>query len=64
MPLVNFPNKEKVYESKELWPFFASRIPSNTQLQAGKTKEDIIVMLQKYGRKTVANSYQIERTYA
>lgn len=64
MPLVNFPNKEKTYESTELWPFFASRIPSNAQLQAGDAKQDIIKMLQTYGRKTIANPYQIERTFA
>lgn len=62
--LVNFPYKEKTYESKELWPFFASRIPSNAQLQAGKAKQNIVDMLQQYGRRTVANPYKIERAYA
>ena len=30
-PLVNFPSKEKKYTTRELWPFFASRIPSSAQ---------------------------------
>lgn len=61
MPLVNFPDKQKIYVSKYLWPFFATRVPSNAQLQAGGKKRDIVFMLQKYGCKTVANPYQIER---
>ena len=57
LPLTNFPSKEKEYSTKELWPFFASRIPSNAQLQIDKDipQEDIVTLLRRYGRRTVAN---------
>ena len=61
LPLVNFPSKEKDYSARELWPFFASRIPSNAQLQIGKDKaqENIVTLLQRFGHKTVANPYEL-----
>lgn len=37
-PLTNFPSKDKEYSTRELWPLFASRIPSNAQLQIGRDK--------------------------
>lgn len=61
LPLINFPSKEKEYSSKELWPFFASRIPSNAQLQIDKDtpQEDIVTLLRRFGRRTVANPYEL-----
>lgn len=61
LPLTNFPSKEKEYSSKELWPFFASRIPSNAQLQLDKDtpQEDIVTLLRRFGRRTVANPYEL-----
>ncbi len=61
LPLANFPSKDKEYSARELWPFFASRIPSNAQLQIEKDKpqEDIVTLLQKFGRRTVANPYEL-----
>ena len=61
LPLANFPSKDKEYSARELWPFFASRIPSNSQLQIEKDKpqEDIVTLLQKFGRRTVANPYEL-----
>jgi HipA-like protein len=60
-PLANFPSKEKEYVSSELWPFFTSRIPSNAQLQLEKEAptEDLVSLLIKFGRKTVANPYEL-----
>ena len=48
LPLANFPSKDKEYSSRELWPFFTSRIPSNAQLQIekGKPRENIVSLLQ------------------
>lgn len=59
LPLANFPLKEKDYCARELWPFFSSRIPSNAQLQIGKDvpQENIVTLLQKFGRRTIANPY-------
>lgn len=61
LPLANFPSKDKEYSARELWPFFASRIPSNAQLQIDKNtpQENIVTLLQKFGRRTVANPYEL-----
>lgn len=61
LPLTNFPQKDKEYSSRELWPFFTSRIPSNSQLQLEKEKpkEDIISLLRRFGHRTIANPYEI-----
>ena len=57
IPLVNFPSKDKVYESSQLWPFFASRLPGNAQLDADSSRDDIVTLLQKYGRHVITNPY-------
>lgn len=57
LPLVNFPTKDKVYVSVELWPFFASRIPSDAQLQNSTESRDLVDSLRKYGRHTITNSF-------
>ncbi len=61
LPLANFPSKEKEYSTRELWPFFTSRIPSNAQLQLDKDmpREDIITLLRRFGRRTIANPYEL-----
>lgn len=59
-PLVNFPQKDKVYESDQLWPFFASRLPGNAQLGQEASKDDIVTLLQKYGRHVITNPYVLE----
>lgn len=61
LPLTNFPSINKEYSTKELWPFFAARIPSNAQLQIDKDtpQEDIVTLLRRFGRRTVANPYEL-----
>ena len=61
LALVNFPTVDKEYSSSELWPFFVSRIPSRAQLQApkGTERQDLVSLLKNYGRKTIANPYQL-----
>ncbi len=59
-PLVNFPQKDKVYESDQLWPFFASRLPGNAQLEQEASKEDIVSLLKKYGKHVITNPYVLE----
>lgn len=56
-PLANFPSKDKVYESDQLWPFFASRLPGNAQLESELEKEDIVSLLRKYGTHVITNPY-------
>lgn len=59
-PLTNFPSKEKTYTSKTLWPFFASRIPSQSQLQdKNGERSDLISLLKDFGRKTIANPFEV-----
>lgn len=58
--LVEFPDKHKTYRSKELWSFFASRIPSKTN---AKTEVDVARdmsladLLEKFGKHTVNNPF-------
>lgn len=61
LPLTNFPSKDKEYSTRELWPFFASRIPSKAQLQIDKNniEEDLVSLLRQYGTRTVANPYEL-----
>ena len=61
LPLANFPSKDKEYSTRDLWPFFASRIPSNAQLQIekDKPKEDAVTLLRRFGRRTVAYPYEL-----
>jgi HipA-like protein len=64
LPLSNFPDKMKVYESRQLWPFFMSRIPSDAQLQKKKfgvkSSTDIVNLLKMYGKKTITNPFFLE----
>ncbi len=61
LPLVNFPSKDKEYSARELWPFFASRIPSSAQRQVAKDRQgdNIVALLQRFGRRTVANPFEL-----
>ena len=61
LPLVNFPTVDKEYVSTELWPFFASRIPSRAQLlqKGGPEELDLVSLLGKYGKSTIANPFTL-----
>lgn len=65
LPLTNFPSKEKDYYTRDLWPFFASRIPSNAQLQIDNDnpKDDLVTLLRRFGRKTIANPYELSPVF-
>lgn len=65
-PLAQFPDRDAPYESDELWPFFAMRIPSMKQpvIQAAVARENIdqtdrVQLLRRFGRRTVANPYEL-----
>lgn len=64
--IVEFPNTDRTYESQELWPFFATRIPSTKQeaIQKITRREEIditdeVQLLKRFGRQTIANPYQL-----
>jgi len=63
-PLTDFPLLDKIYNSKELYPFFISRIPGKGQVsyqEAIKNGEtDYVSLLKKFGRRTITNSYILE----
>lgn len=58
-PLANFPTLNKVYRSNELWPFFASRIPSLNQLEIRneRIEKNEATLLKKYGTRTITNPF-------
>lgn len=65
-PLFEFPQKDKVYKSSELWPFFESRIPSLKQPKIQKYLEnhpldryDKVKLLELFGITSVNNPYKL-----
>lgn len=65
-PIVDFPDKVKEYTSDELWPFFATRIPSINQpyqfkkLQKSQIdRTDTIGLLKVFGNETINNPYRL-----
>ena len=66
-PIVEFPDLDKIYESKELWQFFASRIPSPEQPEVGEilrrehiSEDDSVSLLKRFGTRTISNPFQLE----
>ncbi len=57
VPLVNFPDKTRLYTSRHLWPFFASRLPGNAKLKEDAEDADVLTLLQKYGKHVITNPY-------
>ena len=67
MPMIDFPDVNKVYESEELWPFFTSRIPSpsqpEVQLEIRRQKVDAeneVSLLDLFGKRTITNPFLLE----
>ncbi len=66
LPLVNFPDIDKIYEFEELLPFFATRIPTKNQpfqekkIKAAGGKEDELTLLQLFGQYSINNPFQLE----
>lgn len=73
-PITNFPNVNREYESKRLWPFFQLRIPSRNQpgVQTFLNKLRPTIgeyllklngvdhhLLQKFGRFTISNPFEL-----
>jgi HipA-like protein len=67
LPLVDFPNKTKSYQSEDLWPFFLSRIPGLKQPGIQKilkenhlSETDTVALLKRFGRQSIQNPYLLE----
>ena len=65
-PIVDFPNLNREYRSKTLWPFFALRIPSPAQAAVqefmhnrGISEVDQGTLLKRFGRKSIANPFEL-----
>jgi HipA-like protein len=65
-PLVEFPDLDTAYQSRDLWQFFAMRIPSFEQpeveaiLRSEKIEEDdAIKLLKRFGIRTIANPFEL-----
>lgn len=65
-PLVPFPDVNKVYRSRELWPFFSVRIPSIARPEVKRTVreekldyDDVAAMLRRFGRKSIADPFEL-----
>ena len=65
-PITQFPDKDKVYTNKELWPFFTIRIPGLNQPQVKEImeEEDIdrqneVELLERFGKETISNPYEL-----
>ena len=58
LPIINFPDVNRNYVDRQLWSFFASRIPSKAQRIGGnKDSNDVYYLLKKYGKNVIANPY-------
>lgn len=62
--IIGFPNLDKVYQSKSLWPFFRVRIPGLKQPAIREiiekehiNKENQVELLKRFGEKTITNPY-------
>ena len=64
--IIGFPDLNKIYKSKFLWPFFKIRIPGLKQpaIREIIAKENIddsneAALLKRFGKKTIANQYEL-----
>ena len=64
--ITEFPDSSREYVSPELWPFFAMRIPSLKQAEIKAIVErehidehDEATLLRRFGRRTVANPFEL-----
>lgn len=63
-PLVSFPDTARVYESKDLWPFFMARIPGLSQPEVQETirnekldEHNSVDLLKRFGERTISNPF-------
>jgi len=66
-PIVEFPELDHRYTSRELWQFFASRIPSPEQAEVEEilkrehiAEDDAVTLLKRFGKRTIANPFYLE----
>ncbi|TAE65840.1 MAG: hypothetical protein EAZ85_16275 [Bacteroidetes bacterium] len=62
--IIDFPNKEKEYNSETLFPFFSFRIPAPQRIKIQNLVPDNVIsnevfLLKKFGKHSIANPYQL-----
>jgi len=64
--IIDFPDTEKTYTNEQLWPFFASRIPTLNQpfqfkkiLKAKIKENDSVGLLRLFGNTTITNPFKL-----
>jgi len=64
--IIDFPDTEKVYSSRSLWPFFAHRIPGLAQPGVKRILEEENIdhynevdLLKRFGHKSIANPFEL-----
>lgn len=64
IPVIDFPDFNKEYTSKDLWPFFATRIPTLNQpyhlkkiKKANIRDDDSVELLKLFGKETITNPF-------
>lgn len=67
LPLLNFPDINKVYEFEDLVPFFATRIPNLNQPYHQKKidkyngdKNNLVSLLKIFGKKSINNPFELK----
>lgn len=67
LPLLNFPDINKVYEFEDLVPFFATRIPNLNQPYHQKKidksngdKNNLVSLLKIFGEKSINNPFELK----
>ena len=64
--LIDFPDKNKVYRSKFLWPFFAHRIPGLGQpkvqkiIQKERLDKNEVDLLKRFGQRSITNPFELK----
>lgn len=66
VPLIEFPDVNRIYRTEDLWPFFATRAPSLKRpdiLQIIERehidKNDEVALLKRFGQRTITNPFEL-----
>ena len=66
-PILEMPDVERIYQSPNLWQFFAMRIPSLGQPEIEEILErehieetDAIRLSERFGKRTIANPFELK----
>ncbi len=66
-PILELPDVKTIYQSPDLWQFFAMRIPSLEQPAIGEIlknehikEDDAVKLLKRFGKRTIANPFDLQ----